>query len=118
MEETIKSVVLGLCSGGIYALLAISYVVIYKSTRVFPFSQAAVLIIGAYVMWFCLMVFHLPIWVGFLMTCGAGDRRRKGVYASASGAAHPGPHRRYPVPHASPAGSGHSHGAGEYPGIR
>ena len=72
MEETTKSVVLGLCSGGIYALLAVSYVVIYKSTRVFPFSQAAVLIIGAYFMWFCLIVWHLPIWLGFLMTCAVG----------------------------------------------
>ena len=72
MEETIKSIVLGLCSGGIYALLAVSYVVIYKSTRVFPFSQAAVLIIGAYFMWFCLIVWHLPIWVGFLITCAGG----------------------------------------------
>jgi branched-chain amino acid transport system permease protein len=72
MEEIIKSVVLGICSGGIYALLAICYVVIYKSTRVFPFSQAAVLIIGAYLMWFCLIVWHLPIWVGFLITCAGG----------------------------------------------
>lgn len=72
MEEILKSVVLGLSSGGIYALLAICYVVIYKSTRVFPFSQAAMLIIGAYVMWFCLMVWNLPVWVGFLMTCGTG----------------------------------------------
>src|SRR5512137_2803388 len=72
MEETIKSIVLGLCSGGIYALLAVSYVVIYKSTRVFPFSQAAVLILGAYVMWFCLSSWHLPVWLGFLVTCAAG----------------------------------------------
>lgn len=72
MEETIKSIVLGICSGGIYALLAISYVVIYKSTRVFPFSQAAVLIIGAYLMWYSLMVWHLPIWLSFLITCSGG----------------------------------------------
>ncbi|MBP1714379.1 MAG: amino acid/amide transporter rane protein 1, family [Deltaproteobacteria bacterium] len=79
MEETLKAIVLGLCSGGIYALLAISYVVIYKSTRVFPFSQAAVLIIGAYIMWFCLMVWHLPIWVGFLITCGGGAALGMGI---------------------------------------
>jgi branched-chain amino acid transport system permease protein len=72
MEETLKSVVLGLCSGGIYALLAICYVVIYKSTRIFPFSQAAVLILGAYMMWFCLIVWHLPVWLGFLISCAAG----------------------------------------------
>ncbi len=72
MEELIKSIVLGICSGGIYALLAVSYVVIYKSTRVFPFSQAAVLIIGAYLMWYSLIVWHLPIWLGFLITCMGG----------------------------------------------
>jgi branched-chain amino acid transport system permease protein len=72
MEEILKSIVLGLSSGGIYALLAICYVVIYKSTRVFPFSQAAMLIIGAYVMWFCLIAWNLPVWLGFLITCGTG----------------------------------------------
>jgi branched-chain amino acid transport system permease protein len=72
MEEILKSIALGLCSGGIYALLAICYVVIYKSTRVFPFSQAGMLIIGAYAMWLFLMVWHLPVWLGFLMTCGTG----------------------------------------------
>jgi branched-chain amino acid transport system permease protein len=72
MEETLKAIVLGICNGGIYALMAVSYVVIYKSTRVFPFSQAAVLIVGAYIMWFCLMVWHLPIWLGFIITCFAG----------------------------------------------
>lgn len=72
MEETLKAIVLGICNGGIYALMAVSYVVIYKSTRVFPFSQAAVLIVGAYIMWFCLMVWHLPIWLGFIITCLAG----------------------------------------------
>ena len=72
MEETLKAIVLGICNGGIYSLLAISYVVIYKSTRVFPFSQAAVLILGAYIMWFCLIPWHLPIWVGFIITCSAG----------------------------------------------
>ncbi|HYB19643.1 MAG TPA: branched-chain amino acid ABC transporter permease [Thermodesulfobacteriota bacterium] len=69
MKETVSSLVLGICNGGIYSLLAVSYVVIYKSTRVFPFSQAAVLILGAYIMWYCLIAWHLPIWLGFLITC-------------------------------------------------
>jgi len=72
MEDIVKAIVLGICSGGIYALLGISYVVIYKSTRVFPFSQAAVLILGAYVMWFGLSSWHLPVWLAFLVTCAAG----------------------------------------------
>jgi branched-subunit amino acid ABC-type transport system permease component len=38
MEETTKSIVLGLCSGGIYALLAVSYVVIYKSTGIYQYG--------------------------------------------------------------------------------
>ena len=36
MEETIKSIVLGLCSGGIYALLAVSYVAVSYTHLTLP----------------------------------------------------------------------------------
>jgi len=48
MESFIKSLILGLASGGIYALVAVSYVIIYKATRIFAFSQAGMLIIGSW----------------------------------------------------------------------
>ncbi len=68
MEDFIRSIVLGVSAGGIYALIAVCYVIIFKATRVFPFSQAGMLTIGAYVMWHCLIVWNLPIWLGIIIT--------------------------------------------------
>ena len=120
MEYEILKAFLGICSGGIYALLGISYVVIYKSTRVFPFSQAAVLIIGAYVMWYCLIVWHLPVWLGFMITCGAGrswDVHRTGLHAAPGGATHPGPHRRHSMSHAASSGDRNPDGKRKHSGL-
>jgi len=72
MEGVLKCLILGICSGGVYALIALGYVIIYKATRVFPFSQAAVLLIGAYVMYQCLIVAHLPIAVSVFISLAAG----------------------------------------------
>jgi len=68
MESFLKSIILGVSSGGIYALVAVSYVIIYKATRIFAFSQAGLLTIGAYMMWQCLVVWELPVWLGILIT--------------------------------------------------
>ena len=64
---------LGLASGGIYALVAVSYVIIYKATRIFAFSQAGMLVIGSYTMWQCLIVWNLPIWISVLITLAIGS---------------------------------------------
>jgi len=68
MEDLLKGIMLGLASGGIYALVAVSYVIIYKSTRIFAFSQAGMLVIGSYTFWQCLVVWSLPIWISILIT--------------------------------------------------
>ncbi|HDH87738.1 MAG: hypothetical protein DRG35_06820 [Deltaproteobacteria bacterium] len=72
MELFLKSLMLGFASGGIYSLVAVSYVIIYKATRIFAFSQAGMLIIGAYVMWQCLIVWSLPIWLSILISLAIG----------------------------------------------
>lgn len=68
MEDFIRNIVLGASAGGIYALVAVCYVIIFKATRVFPFSQAGMITIGAYVMWHCLFVWNLPVWLGVIVT--------------------------------------------------
>jgi branched-chain amino acid transport system permease protein len=73
MEDFLKSIMLGLASGGIYALVAVSYVIIYKATRIFAFSQAGMLVIGSYTMWQCLIVWNLPIWISVLITLAIGS---------------------------------------------
>lgn len=68
MEDLLRSLILGASAGGIYALIAVCYVIIFKATRVFPFSQAGMITVGAYVMWHCLIVWNLPIWLGIIIT--------------------------------------------------
>ncbi|MFD5825226.1 branched-chain amino acid ABC transporter permease [Lentzea sp. NPDC060358] len=47
MDEFLQSLVRGLGTGSIYALLALGFVIIYKSTRVISFAQPAFMLAGA-----------------------------------------------------------------------
>ncbi|MFI9010762.1 branched-chain amino acid ABC transporter permease [Actinosynnema sp. NPDC053489] len=59
MTEFLQSLIRGLGSGSIYALLALGFVIIYKSTRVISFAQPAFMLAGA------VLVSHLAADVGF-----------------------------------------------------
>jgi branched-chain amino acid transport system permease protein len=72
MESFLRSIMLGLACGGIYALVAVSYVIIYKATRIFAFSQAGMLVIGSYTLWQCLVVWSLPVWLSILISLAIG----------------------------------------------
>jgi len=57
----------GLLVGGLYALLAMGIVLIYKSTRVFNFALGEMLAVGAFFL-FTFMTLHLPLWVAAPIT--------------------------------------------------
>jgi branched-chain amino acid transport system permease protein len=59
VNEFLQSLVRGLGSGSIYALLALGFVIIYKSTRVISFAQPAFMLAGA------VLVSHLAADIGF-----------------------------------------------------
>ncbi len=59
MAEFLASIVRGLGSGSIYALLALGFVIIYKATRVINFAQPALMLAGA------VIVAYLTGMVGF-----------------------------------------------------
>jgi len=63
-------IITGLALGIIYGVIALCIVLIYKSTRVFNFAQGELLIIGAFFAWSCLVQWHLPVWLTFLLTMG------------------------------------------------
>ena len=52
MEFFGKIVISGLMNGAIYGLVAIGFVLIYKSSSVLNFSQGYMLLLGAYIFWF------------------------------------------------------------------
>lgn len=52
MEFFGKIVIAGLMNGSIYGLVAIGFVLVYKSSAVLNFSQGYMLLLGAYLFWF------------------------------------------------------------------
>lgn len=61
MSEFLQSLIRGLGTGSIYALLALGFVIIYKSTRVISFAQPAFMLAGA------VLVSYLAADVGFFV---------------------------------------------------
>lgn len=57
----------GLSVGAVYALVAIGYNIVYLSQKTFNFAQAALMMLGAFIAYFGIAVWHLPWWlVGIL----------------------------------------------------
>lgn len=63
----------GVASGGLYALAALAFVLVYKATRVVNIAIGEVLMIGAYIFFAFAATFALPIWLAVLgAVLGAG----------------------------------------------
>ena len=54
----------GILVGGVYALLALGIVLIYKATRVFNFAVGEMLTLGGFVLYFFMTLFKCPVWIG------------------------------------------------------
>lgn len=62
----------GIWIGGVYALIALGLVIIYKATRVINFAYGGMACMGAFILWTCLSTFGLPVWAGVIITIAAG----------------------------------------------
>ncbi len=60
----------GLLTGGIYSLIALGLVLIYKSSRVFNFAQGHMLMVGAFVTWWFTDEFGWNVWLAFAAAIG------------------------------------------------
>ncbi len=67
-ELLLQLVVNGIIVGTLYGVVAMCFVLIYKSTRVVNFAQGEFLLIGAWTCWWLLVKFELPFWFGFPLT--------------------------------------------------
>jgi branched-chain amino acid transport system permease protein len=77
VSRFVQSVVGGLGNGSTYALLALGYVIIYRSTRIISFAQPALMVVGATAVSFLgVSRFGLPFVVAvplaMLLTAGVG----------------------------------------------
>ncbi|HCK18045.1 MAG TPA: branched-chain amino acid ABC transporter permease, partial [Thalassospira sp.] len=58
----------GLIVGTLYGVVAMCFVLIYKSTQIVNFAQGEFLLIGAWVCYAFLVEMQMPFWLGFLFT--------------------------------------------------
>ena len=64
----------GVASGGLYALAALAFVMVYKATKVVNIAIGEMLMIGAYLFFTCAVTFALPLWLALpasLLAAGA-----------------------------------------------
>ncbi|HCG8742391.1 TPA: branched-chain amino acid ABC transporter permease [Vibrio parahaemolyticus] len=64
----LQLVINGVIVGMLYGVVAMCFVLIYKSTQVVNFAQGEFLLIGAWVCWVALVHLQLPFFIGFLLT--------------------------------------------------
>jgi branched-chain amino acid transport system permease protein len=66
MTDILQFLINGVVMGGIYALIAIGFVIIYKSSKVLNFAQGELVMIGAFA--FLALYNALPIWIAFVLS--------------------------------------------------
>ena len=67
MSEFFEYSLLGLLSGGVMALIALSFVLIYKGTGVVNFAVGEVMMLGAYLYYAGAVTFGLAPWLAFVI---------------------------------------------------
>ena len=66
MSEFLEYSLLGILSGGVMALIALSFVLIYKGTGVVNFAVGEVMMLGAYLYYAGTNSFGLAHWLAFI----------------------------------------------------
>ena len=66
-EMLLSGLVGGILNGGVYAIAAIGFILIYKSSGVLNFAQGEMVMIGSYFIFLTISQLHLPIWAGLLV---------------------------------------------------
>ena len=71
MSEFLEYSLLGLLSGGVTALVALSFVLVYKGTGVVNFAVGEVMMLGAYLYYAGAVTFGLTPWLAFVIALAA-----------------------------------------------
>ncbi len=76
MTEFLQATINGVATGAIYALLALGFVIIYKSTQVLSFAQQGLTVLGAFWVVYFSTILGLNFWVavplGLLLSAAVG----------------------------------------------
>jgi branched-chain amino acid transport system permease protein len=63
MNSLLSHLATGALTGLLYSLIAMSFVIIYRSARVFNFAQGEVVMVGAFFVWTLMSALDLPVWL-------------------------------------------------------
>lgn len=66
MVDIIQYIINGCIGGSIYGLIAIAFIVIYRSTRIINFAQGEMVMVGGFMSWWFLVHTPLPAWVAVI----------------------------------------------------
>ncbi len=72
MTAFAETLLTGLLVGGIYALLALGLVMLYKATRIVNLAYGGVVVLGAYMGYEVITAMGLPAWLGFVLALAFG----------------------------------------------
>ena len=67
LATVVHVVASGLATGAIYALMALSLVIVYNATRTLNFAQGEMLMLSAFFAWTAFHTFGLPLWAAALV---------------------------------------------------
>jgi branched-chain amino acid transport system permease protein len=71
MVSLLSHVISGALTGLLFALIAMGFIIIYRSGRVFNFAQGEVVVVGAFLIWSFAQYFGLSIWLSVVLALAA-----------------------------------------------
>jgi len=67
MASLISHIISGALVGLLYALIAMGFVIIYRSAKVFNLAQGEVVVVGAFLLWTFAQPLGLPMWLSLVL---------------------------------------------------
>ncbi len=64
----LQLLIAGIAVGGVYALMALGFVLIFKASSVVNFGPGELVLFGAYVSWATILHMQFPLWIAFPVT--------------------------------------------------
>jgi branched-chain amino acid transport system permease protein len=64
----LQLVITGIAVGGVYSLMALGFVLIFKASAVVNFGPGELVLFGAYVSWATILHMKFPLWIAFPVT--------------------------------------------------
>jgi len=72
MATFLQMMLTGVMVGGIYGLMALGIILVYKATGIFNFAHGWFVLMGGFLFWSFLVQLDLPFWVSVLLLFAAG----------------------------------------------